>query len=61
VFDAAAADRRHLTQVAAVRQAALQICAHCPELTRCRDWVDSLPASQRPLGVIAGRIITFRR
>jgi hypothetical protein len=35
---------------------ALQLCAACPALTRCADWFDSLPRSQRPTGVVAGRL-----
>ncbi|WP_111510933.1 hypothetical protein [Mycobacterium kyogaense] len=34
---------------------ALAICARCPALDACGQWVDSLPKSQRPHGVIAGR------
>lgn len=46
----------------AVRQArhsaALAICTRCPALALCADWLDSLPKSQRPLGVVAGRRVT---
>jgi WhiB family transcriptional regulator, redox-sensing transcriptional regulator len=34
---------------------AVGLCEHCPSLDRCRTWVDSLPARQRPRGVVAGR------
>jgi WhiB family redox-sensing transcriptional regulator len=35
---------------------AIKVCTSCPVLTRCSAWVESLPPSQRPLGVTAGRI-----
>jgi hypothetical protein len=35
---------------------ALALCARCPVLDACRAWFASLPAAQRPVGVIAGRI-----
>jgi hypothetical protein len=35
---------------------ALALCARCPALDACRAWFASLPAAQRPAGVIAGRI-----
>jgi WhiB family transcriptional regulator, redox-sensing transcriptional regulator len=38
------------------RQAALNVCASCPALQSCRDWIQTLPPELRPLGVIAGRI-----
>lgn len=40
------------------RRAALELCAQCPALDPCRAWLDSLPAPQRPPGVIAGRVHT---
>jgi hypothetical protein len=33
---------------------ALALCARCPALGACRAWFTSLPAAQRPVGVIAG-------
>ena len=30
----------------------------CPALHCCTAWIDSLPAHQRPVGVVAGRYIT---
>lgn len=36
---------------------ALNVCARCPALSRCSDWLDSLPRSRRPHGVVAGRVI----
>lgn len=31
-------------------------CSSCVELQKCSQWYDSLPASQRPHGVCAGRL-----
>lgn len=37
--------------------AATGICKYsCPALTACKTWLASLPASQRPLGVVAGAV-----
>lgn len=35
---------------------ALAVCRGCPALVGCGQWFDSLPPTQRPVGVIAGRI-----
>ncbi len=40
------------------RREALRLCAGCPALTRCRAWLDALPMSRRPNGVVAGVVIT---
>lgn len=40
------------------RAAALQLCNQCPALNGCRAWLDGLPAHERPLGVVAGRVTT---
>lgn len=40
------------------RQAAITICNRCPVLDACAVWVASLPRRQRPVGVIAGCVIT---
>lgn len=37
---------------------ALALCAGCPALERCAEWLDALPRRERPLGVIAGRRYT---
>ncbi len=43
------------------RQAqALELCARCPSLGRCRDWLDSLPRSKKPRGVVAGLVVGDR-
>ena len=35
---------------------ALRICDRCPALAACRRWLKSLPDSQKPTGVVAGRV-----
>jgi hypothetical protein len=35
---------------------ALAICRTCPVLAECRAWLDSLPQTHRPPGVVAGII-----
>lgn len=35
---------------------AQHICRSCPALADCRTWFDSLRPSQRPRGVVAGRL-----
>ncbi len=37
---------------------AIQLCQECPVLNRCREWVDSLPKSKRPIGVCGGVVNT---
>lgn len=38
--------------------AAKALCATCPALAACRAWLESTPTQQRPVGVVAGRLIT---
>jgi hypothetical protein len=38
------------------RTQALRICGACPELSRCREWVDSLPRADRPTTRCRGRL-----
>lgn len=40
---------------------ATQICARCPVLEDCGQWVGSLPAGERPIGVVAGARFGSRR
>lgn len=40
---------------------ALGLCERCPALSACQAWLDSLPRSKRPCGVVAGRVIHPRR
>jgi hypothetical protein len=35
---------------------ALALCGTCPAALQCRQWVERLPASRRPHGVIAGEV-----
>jgi hypothetical protein len=35
---------------------AIHICTGCPVLAQCSAWITSLPPSQPPFGVTAGRI-----
>ncbi|BBZ60140.1 hypothetical protein [Mycolicibacterium monacense] len=43
------------------QQIALRLCRDCPALAGCAVWFDTLPARQRPQGVVAGRINQPRR
>lgn len=38
--------------------AAIAECNVCPALADCRKWIASLRPSKRPLGVVAGQLIT---
>ena len=64
LFDAAIeADRTGpggAADLAQAREAALSVCAACPELEPCRAWFDALPPKRRPLGVCGGRLNTGR-
>jgi hypothetical protein len=51
VFDARTDRRAQFTNRRAIR-----ICAGCPVLLECSAWISSLPLSERPFGVTAGRI-----
>lgn len=55
LFDAAAPDENP-DSVQQRHTQALGLCQHCPSLTRCADWLDSLPKRKRPPGVVAGQI-----
>lgn len=35
---------------------ALGLCRLCPSLAGCTTWFDTLPASRRPKGVVAGQL-----
>lgn len=37
---------------------ALGLCRLCPSLAGCTTWFDTLPATRRPKGVVAGRLNT---
>lgn len=57
IFDPAALGENPDT-VAARHAQALGLCSRCPSLTRCAEWLESLPPKRRPLGVTAGQIHT---
>jgi hypothetical protein len=42
------------------RYDAAKLCSRCPELDPCSAWVDSLPPSRRPAGVVAGHVPSNR-
>ena len=35
---------------------AIGLCTACPALQRCAQWVNSLPSTKRPGGVVAGKV-----
>lgn len=39
-------------------QEARTLCRSCPALAACGDWLQALPRSQRPGGVVAGRVVS---
>ena len=41
-------------KIAARRRLAVGVCRACPALTACTQWVDALPPSARPHGIVAG-------
>jgi hypothetical protein len=49
---------RHVLEQA--RAEALGICAQCPALAACGEWLESLPRRRRPKGVVAGRLIACK-
>ena len=60
LFDPATADEPEPVTEAR-HQKAVKICQSCPALEICAAWVNTLPASKRPPGVIAGRKISARK
>lgn len=40
---------------------AKRLCAGCSSLETCRTWLESLPLSRKPVGVVAGRVIHPRK
>ena len=63
LFDLTAPDSagRLPAGTAQARRDAIAICDACPELINCRRWVESLPTTRRPHGVVAGMIVDRRR
>jgi WhiB family redox-sensing transcriptional regulator len=43
--------------VASRHAQALGLCSRCPALSRCGDWLESLPPRKRPHGVVAGNVV----
>jgi hypothetical protein len=39
------------------RRAARRVCAGCPCLATCAAWVEALPPSRRPVGIVGGLIV----
>jgi hypothetical protein len=59
-----ASDRAHtdgVTDCEADLETALRLCAGCPVLSQCRQWVASLEWWQRPTGIVAGTLVTPKR
>lgn len=48
-------------EVADAQAAALKLCAACTSLPRCAAWVESLPPTKRPDGVVGGTVRAPRR
>ncbi|OPX05957.1 hypothetical protein [Mycobacterium sp. AT1] len=53
-----AAGRLTKTELDDARREALRLCAGCEAQMQCRAWLDALPKSRRPRGVVAGVVIT---
>jgi hypothetical protein len=60
LFDAAGSGEDPATVTARHNQA-LGLCEHCPARDRCETWFDGLKPSNRPPGVVAGRINNPRK
>jgi WhiB family redox-sensing transcriptional regulator len=52
------AGRLTKTELDDARREALRLCASCCAALECRAWLDALPVSRRPTGVVAGLVIT---
>ena len=49
---------RTTTELDNARREALWLCETCPALHPCREYLQGLPAAQRPRGVVAGQVVT---
>jgi WhiB family transcriptional regulator, redox-sensing transcriptional regulator len=49
--------RTTTTELDNARREALWLCETCPALHPCREYLQGLPAAQRPRGVIAGQVV----
>jgi len=54
----AAANPPHV--VLRARELAREVCARCPCLEPCSEWVAALPKSHRPQGMVAGLVVDNR-
>lgn len=52
-----AGEKEHRLAVAERHAEAVEFCDSCRLLEVCRGWLDSLPPAQRPIGVVAGRVV----
>jgi len=60
LFDPPDGEQVNSTDVQARYAKALELCADCPALELCGDWLKSLPMSKRPGGVVAGQVRTHK-
>lgn len=51
-----AGDSRFTSDAESDIAVAVTVCGSCPVIDTCRSWVDSLPPSRRPSGVVAGMV-----
>lgn len=58
LFDRTILRRGHQKDARQARTAALSICHDCPALDHCRAWLDRLPPDERPIGVVAGQLVS---
>jgi hypothetical protein len=61
LYDAAITRDAGSAAMRAARTQALAICQSCGALDACRQWLNSLPEDQRPIGVVAGTLRTVYR
>ncbi|MET0996339.1 MAG: hypothetical protein ABWY20_20695 [Mycobacterium sp.] len=54
-------DRAALKGHGTDRRLAVGVCRACSALTACTQWVDALPPSARPHGIVAGWLVRFDR
>ena len=59
LFDPATTASATEADVARHRQA-LSLCSRCPSRAPCEQWLEALPASQRPPGIVAGAVVDNR-
>ena len=60
LFDPVERDGEHGDDAKYRHRAALRLCAGCPALAECGEWLDSLPVGARPPGIVAGRLVLRR-